>query len=305
MMDTNYSPIRFTLKGDVMVVYVYCSYDGSPVGFQLGKITVEPSAASRYYMLKKPESPFIAKVFGNGIISRAWGWNTENSTYFVLYKGLNGFGKYINLAFEFAESEFDGFTQFKGNMDMLPDKELARRCAEFVLESENDAVYALKIDAGKIRTFIDEMRQPGGKAAANEGWTYFKSSRPSDVSDKIAKAVDLKVKYKNGIYMHSEENRFMQKEKLIWPVAAGVLCLSLFGNILLGRISLAIHNSNTDLENEKKNLENEKDNLNREIASLMAECISLRNEIDRLRGEIDNREINIAPQSESTGQKEE
>ena len=176
-----------------MFVYVYCSYDGSPVGFQLGRITYDASRTENYALEDLERPSLITKSFIFGTISRAWGWNKEDENYFALYKDIDGSGWYMNFAFEF--SEFDELKRFKGHVDSLTRQDFVSACLSFVLKSTDE--FGVQIDAEKLRSFIEKMQQDSGDEGGDlvDGLTYFesKASEGLDVSKKIQDSVGIEV----------------------------------------------------------------------------------------------------------------
>lgn len=214
-----------------MIVYVYCSYDGSPVGFQLGKITYDASRTENYALEELENPSLITKVFFSGNISRAWGWNKGNESYFALYKNIDGSGWYMNFAFEF--SDFAEFKKFKGNMDGLGSEKLVEVCLPLVLKSNDE--YGVQVDAKALRFFVEGLEEK--EADVKEGRTYFESPKQVDVSQRISETVGFQVAKKGDVYVSKSQSPHesaatCKKKKGINAVAVG-LCLSLLANGVL------------------------------------------------------------------------
>lgn len=79
-----------------MEIYYYCSYTGSPVGFQLGKLNTENGK------LSSENIPLlIRRCFSQGMVRKACGWLLEEEKYFLLVKDLTAKGKESNEADEY------------------------------------------------------------------------------------------------------------------------------------------------------------------------------------------------------------
>lgn len=66
-----------------MEVYYYCSYTGSPVGFQLGRLDFASGKLS-----DEGIPPLIRRCFSRGMIRKACGFLPDAEKYFVLVKDL-------------------------------------------------------------------------------------------------------------------------------------------------------------------------------------------------------------------------
>ena len=87
-----------------MKLYCYCSYDGSPVGFQLGTCEWGGVQEEMCALSKNGIDPFVRACFENGLVRSGLGKipNRERQAYFMLVKKLVGKKEnvqyYINLA---------------------------------------------------------------------------------------------------------------------------------------------------------------------------------------------------------------
>ena len=105
MMDIVFSKTHLIFKeGEYfMILYYYCSYDGSPVGFNIGSI--EASSVKISTELNESTIPeFIKDCFESGIVREAAGKlpNQDVNQYFALKKNMtaekNNKKYYINIA---------------------------------------------------------------------------------------------------------------------------------------------------------------------------------------------------------------
>ena len=138
-----------------MEVYFYCSYDRSPVGFQIGRVNANDMAD--HGMLSGDNIlPFIRSCFEVGLLKSAYGCiphaNDENTEkkYFLLKKKMKGtkFERkfYISMAIV-----TDDWQQFQ---DLMAEEEEEAGVVSAVLDSIanlKDNAFGYEIDAQKIR----------------------------------------------------------------------------------------------------------------------------------------------------------
>lgn len=89
-----------------MQIYYYCSYDGSPVGYQQGSLTYDPGRSSNYELTGQNIPPLIRACFDSGEVRKAFGRLPSDSRKFLLIKKLRTNGNsadepsnyYVNFA---------------------------------------------------------------------------------------------------------------------------------------------------------------------------------------------------------------
>lgn len=97
-----------------MEIYYYCSYKGSPVGFQLGKVTYTDGGSKVYPLDSGAVKPLLQRGFDQSMIRRFCAHSSEKKEFILLAKGLTAKGTrpedpveyYINFAFV-TDSEAD------------------------------------------------------------------------------------------------------------------------------------------------------------------------------------------------------
>lgn len=97
-----------------MEIYYYCSYKGSPVGFQLGKLTYPNGSGKLCALESQGILPLIQRCFDQRIVRKVCKRSAEEKEYILLAKGLTARGKrpedpaeyYINFALV-TDSEAD------------------------------------------------------------------------------------------------------------------------------------------------------------------------------------------------------
>lgn len=75
-----------------MQIYYYCSYDGSPVGYQQGSLTYDPGRSSNYELTRQNIPPLIRACFDSGEVRKAFGRLPSDSRKFLLIKKLRTSG---------------------------------------------------------------------------------------------------------------------------------------------------------------------------------------------------------------------
>lgn len=144
-----------------MLVHVYASYKGSPIGFNPGSFTYQTNRADNYTLSYKVESTLIYRIFEKGYIKGAEGCMPQSSKMLLLVKNLEytyanhaEFGKNVdvNIAFEFDDKE--KYADFVSGFHSLDKATLPEKVASFIIPDEDDKEYALHIDAAQFNRFI-------------------------------------------------------------------------------------------------------------------------------------------------------
>lgn len=137
-----------------MKLYCYCSYDGSPVGFQMGVCQWDNAAKGRLNLSKEGVDPFIRACFESGLVRGGFGRipNRAESEYFLLVKKLNHAKEtiqyYINVAIT-SNNWSDLVRMVNGDSQALA-KEIAQGMQP---SSENEFGYLLDATGWENITF--------------------------------------------------------------------------------------------------------------------------------------------------------
>ena len=153
-----------------MRTYVYCSYQRSPVGFQMGVISYDAGEKNFYVPIKAGLDAFVVKAFEQGFVNRVYGLIPDSKKYIFLVKGLQqsdvkdaneGLTNfYMNFAFEF--DKLNEFSSFYANFnEMLANGIAAEECAEFVIADRMVDTFALKIKADAFNSFFESLIADG------------------------------------------------------------------------------------------------------------------------------------------------
>lgn len=141
-----------------MNLYLYCSYDGSPVGFKIGRTDVSHSNTNNN-LSRDCIDPFIQKCFECGLVQNAFGCipQTEDNQkkYFILKKKMNAQKEhtqyYINFAIVFECNEATIF------QDILNHENDEKTFATSFIESmtrEADSIWGYTISLSSLVTLI-------------------------------------------------------------------------------------------------------------------------------------------------------
>lgn len=170
-----------------MRTYIYCSYQRSPVGFQMGIISYNAGEKNFYIPIKEGLNSFVVKAFEQGFVSKVYGIIPESKKYIFLVKGLQqsniedaneGLTNfYMNFAFEF--DKLDEFNSFCANFnEIFTSGTVAEECAKFIVPDRTIDTFALKIKADVFNRFLEKMLHPSaGKPIAEKTFVEVISAR--------------------------------------------------------------------------------------------------------------------------------
>lgn len=134
----------------MITLYCYCSYDGSPTGFNLGKIELREHIPIVQELSDKNIDTFIRGCFETGILRSAFGKinnHNSNNEYFLLKKKLvcknDNCNHYMNIAI--VTDEWDQFCSLMTGND--EDSRLAEIVMNSMVVSNNEEFgYSIKTD---------------------------------------------------------------------------------------------------------------------------------------------------------------
>lgn len=218
-----------------MKIYIYCSYQSSPVGFKLGVIQYDLSNGEYYIPSDKDIEPFVQNSFEEGLIKKVYGRIPKIEKYLLLIKKLQGMtidniSVYMNFAFEFDDvNEFDTFmNNYRNNYSN--DEDLAKILVEAIIPDRNIKDFALKINASILNEFVNKLlikneRSTSSINNVNKNKLIVESRSTSDYSDKIARLFGI-----DEIFLRKEDKRYIYPEKkknIQRRVLFGVILISL------------------------------------------------------------------------------
>ena len=142
-----------------MLIYSYCSYDGSPCGFKVGCFDEEHPVLQNV-----PVQKTIQKAFDCGYVDFVCGQEPDKSEiqpYVIVMKKLqtkkNHKNLYLNFALELAQEEY---------LQILPEilhqyentDAFACMLADMMIPDQQDTEFGLKLNYNGIRVFLDCVR---------------------------------------------------------------------------------------------------------------------------------------------------
>ncbi len=152
------------LRESSMKIWIYCSYEGSPVGFQLGYVESDQLPESGVVQLK-PDSTgsLINRLFSYQGVLEAYGKAPESNTYVAIRPIARepGDTSYLNFAFETEDeieaSCIESFLKSYRNRD----RDLYHLLLPAVVENQQDYKFGLCIDAQVMIKVVKEIRNAG------------------------------------------------------------------------------------------------------------------------------------------------
>lgn len=137
-----------------MEIYYYCSYTGSPVGFQLGRLDCEKLAKNAGSLSKDGILPLIKNCFDQGLVRRACGRIPETEQYVLLVKGLTAKGTgdrataeyYINFAFLMNKEEWDCLPR-----ENLVDQQMTAEMFRDSMQLDSESPFGYTVQSGNAQ----------------------------------------------------------------------------------------------------------------------------------------------------------
>lgn len=144
-----------------MEIYYYCSYTGSPVGFQMGKLTYDGQSSGTLTM-ESPDAPtFIQRCFDQRAVRKAYQYSGEKGKeFFFLLKGLSAKGKrpedpaeyYINFAV--VSHQWEDFLECFRNIRGVSDDKIADAVRD-TMQVDKESEFGFTICGDNIPNLLD------------------------------------------------------------------------------------------------------------------------------------------------------
>lgn len=211
-----------------MKIYIYCSYQSSPVGFKLGTIHYDSSHKQDYIPTNKDIEPFVQKSFEEGLIKHVHGKIPNKNKNIYLLKKLqnttiddkgNTIPAYMNFAFEFDDvNKFDTFlNNLKSNYS--DNEQLEQDLVNIVIPDRSNKDFALKINASILNNFIENLLQKNTETLSSttdidKYKLTIELRSTTDYSDKIAQLFNLDkyfLKKENTVYIYPVKKNNIRK----------------------------------------------------------------------------------------------
>ncbi|WP_286034988.1 hypothetical protein [Megamonas hypermegale] len=223
-----------------MKIYIYCSYQSSPVGFKLGTIHYDSSHEQDYIPTNKDIEPFVQKSFEEGLIKHVHGKIPNKNKNIYLVKKLqnttiddegNAIPAYINFAFEFDDvNKFDTFlNNLKSNYS--DNEQSEHDLINVIIPDRSNKDFALKINASILNNFIEKLLQKNTEISSSttdidKYKLTIELRSTTDYSDKIAQLFNLNknlLKKENTIYIYPIKKNNLRKLILLISVVLVII----------------------------------------------------------------------------------
>lgn len=224
-----------------MEIYYYCSYTGSPVGFQLGRLDFESGKLSGENI-----PPLIRRCFSRGMICRACGRLPGEEKYFVLVKDLTAKKSnaadaeeyYINVAFVSRHLEDYRKWSSSGNMTQQALADMIRDTMS--LHSDPAFGYTVRVDLAKKLNEVVLGNLFNGILPKNEA-TDFQVLSPHMSPEELGEMLSIvKADYTveklrldqqrpgNWFRISKKKDRRYHRKAILIPIAALIVLAGLF-----------------------------------------------------------------------------
>lgn len=180
-----------------MEIYYYCSYKGSPVGFQLGKLKY-PSEGSKLHALDAQGIPQqVQRCFDQNIVRKVCKRSAEEKEYILLAKGLTAKGKqpedpaeyYINFALV-TDSETD--CQMWLREDGTSEQAIADAIRD-TMELDRQSAFGFTVRGDKLDALLSMSYRKlfEGAAEKEQDGILLEAISPNTTAEQLQKALRL------------------------------------------------------------------------------------------------------------------
>ena len=148
-----------------MEIYYYCSYTGSPVGFQMGKLTYDgqTNGTLKLESLDNPtcDQRFIQCCFDQRAVRKVYQCSKEENKYFFLLKGLSAKGKnpgdpeqyYINFAV--LTDQLADFKRYFRGKNVPNPKETIPSAVRDTMQLDKESEFGFTICGKEVRQLLN------------------------------------------------------------------------------------------------------------------------------------------------------
>lgn len=141
-----------------MQIYYYCSYDGSPVGYQQGSLTYDPGRSRNYELTGQNIPPLIRACFDSGEVRKAFGRIPSDSRKFLLIKKLRTSGDsadepsnyYVNFAL--ATNDEKDYSRWIQNGESSP--EAIAKAVKATMQLDGAKEHGFSVRPQALKTLI-------------------------------------------------------------------------------------------------------------------------------------------------------
>lgn len=225
-----------------MEVYYYCSYTGSPVGFQLGKL--DPASGK---LIGENIPPLLRRCFSQGMIRKACGCLPGEEKYFVLVKDLTAKKSaagdaeeyYLNIAL--VSDQVEDYRMWL-TCKTIPEQTIADLIRD-TMSLHGDPSFGFTVHTDKIKNLSGMALGDSFRGIqAKEDDSYFQVLSPNLRSEEVQDALNLpnngymleKLRSDtshDGNWFHfvkKKEKRTPSRKAILIPVAVLIVLAGLF-----------------------------------------------------------------------------
>ncbi|MBR0281878.1 MAG: hypothetical protein IJQ81_09830 [Oscillibacter sp.] len=149
-----------------MKVWFYCSYSGSPVGFQLGYVDTESLSEGENRLVAGTPHPLLNRCLSYQGVKEAFGKIPATNSYVAVrpISRLEGDRVYLNFAFETDSAiEFASIVQYMDTY-RTHDRDLFDIMLPTVIEDTRDSSFGIHVNGRELQKVIRGMLQPPASA---------------------------------------------------------------------------------------------------------------------------------------------
>lgn len=166
-----------------MKVFLYCSYEGSPSGFDIGFVI---DVKKPFLFMKKDLSESLTKtLFITGGIQKAYGRISENK-WLLLFKDIDD---YKNLALEF--DDYEEYRAFTG-LIKAEREGLATAIEKILCPDKSIRDFAYKLNKSEYEDFLSQLKDSQQSESAEDGRErLFLECRSSITERELSESLNL------------------------------------------------------------------------------------------------------------------
>lgn len=219
-----------------MKVYAYCSYKGSPTGYEIGTFVYDENKTGFYVPEKKDVDPIVRKALESGLVENVYGKLWNSNSYIMLIKNIRyvkpnseDFGsiKYGTFAFEF--DSFDEYSAYSG-LKNADKSRLAELLDKFLIPDVDIPDYAMKINASAFADFIRNIRVLENDVINDEKKFFYVKLKfdDSDYTDKVSELFGVTLYNIGGkLYTNDVKKKINVANVISWVIAAIIITLTI------------------------------------------------------------------------------
>ena len=260
-----------------MKVYLYCSYKGSPVGFDIGLVDFNSVHEDFFSMKKEVSEPLVKSLFITGGIKQAYGLVSDNK-WLILLKDID---EYKNLAIE-----FDRFDDYESFLWLVQEKTevIAEKIERLLFIDKSIPDFGYKVDKKEIESLLNPKKISSSNNIID---ILYLVCRKDKTQKQIAESLNinfygLEQKSENPVgsfcrWSYDKKKALIIKEKTKMKrnikkasilLAAGVLIGIIFESALIHNFPTLFNKQLSEISTENSELKSENLKLQSEITKM-------------------------------------